>query len=47
MEFVKDSKRKKILLFLPDMLKDKKDAVFARFSYNGMITHTALAAATS
>jgi hypothetical protein len=32
MEFVKDLKRKKILLFLPGMLKGKKGAVFARFS---------------
>jgi hypothetical protein len=42
MEFVKDLKRKKILLFLPDMLKDKKGAVFVRFSYNGMIVYTVL-----
>jgi len=31
MEYVKDSKQKKSHMFLPDMPKDKKDAVSVRF----------------
>jgi hypothetical protein len=44
---VKDSKQRKFLLFLPDMLKDKKDAVYVRFLYSGMIVHTVLVVVTS
>jgi hypothetical protein len=32
MGYVKDSKQKRIRPFLPDMLKDKKDAVFVKYS---------------
>jgi hypothetical protein len=47
MEYMKGSKLRKPLLFLPDMLKDKKDAVSVKFLYNGMIIHIVLAVGTS
>jgi hypothetical protein len=47
MEYVKDSKQKKSHIFLPDIPKDKKDAVCVKFLYNGMIIHIVLAVGTN
>lgn len=36
MEYVKDIELKGILIFHLDTRKDRKDAVYVRYSYNGM-----------
>ena len=42
MEFVKDTKPKGITLCPLDTKKDKKDAAYVRYSYNGMEIHIVL-----
>ncbi len=39
MEYVKDTELIGILISHRDTQKDRKDAAFARFSYNGMKIH--------
>jgi hypothetical protein len=47
MEYAKDTKPKGILPSHLDTGKVKKDAVFVRYSYNGMETHIVLVVTTS
>ncbi len=42
MEFVKDTKPKGILISPLDTEKDRKDAAYVRYSYNGMEIHIVL-----
>ena len=42
MEYVKDIELKGILKFHPDTEKDRKDAVYVRYSYNGKEIHIVL-----
>jgi hypothetical protein len=38
MEYVKDTELKGTPIFHPDTEKDRKDAVYVKYSYNGMET---------
>ena len=42
MEYVKDIELKGILISLLDTQKDRKDAAYVRYSYNGMEIHIVL-----
>ena len=42
MEYVKDTELKGILISHLDTRKDRKDAVYVRYSYNGMEIHIVL-----
>ena len=42
MESVRDTKRKEIRISHLDIRKDRKDAVYVRYSYNGMENHIVL-----
>ena len=42
MEYVKDTELKGILISHLDIRKDRKDAVYVRYSYNGMEIHIVL-----
>ena len=42
MESVKDTELKEIRIFHLDIRKDRKDAVYVRYSYNGMEIHIIL-----
>jgi hypothetical protein len=39
MEYVKDIELKGILMYHPDIRKDRKDAAYVRYSYNGTEIH--------
>jgi hypothetical protein len=42
MEYVRDTELKEILISHLDIEKDRKDAAYVRYSYNGMEIHTVL-----
>lgn len=42
MEYAKDTEPKGILIFNLDTWMDRKDAVYVRYSYNGMQIHIVL-----
>ena len=42
MEYVKDTEPKEILTSHLDIQKDRKDAAYVRYSYNGMEIHIVL-----
>ena len=42
MEYMKDTELKGIPISHPDTQKDRKDAVYVRYSYNGMAIHIVL-----
>lgn len=47
MEYVKDTRPKEIPISHLGIRKDRKDAVYAKYLYNGMEIHTVLVVTTS